>query len=127
MDRIDVFLDEVIEKTNLRRIHWERSAETERFVATIGGRFSLTLAGPSSIEEELGFGALTGYHLLLKDFSGMTIFEVSDLQIPSGFQGHLPDSPERIDKVRSLIDTVRRLTSVKDNALDDAMEELRKL
>jgi len=121
-EKIVKFFEGVLSKTKAGRILWEPTALEVRFIAAIGGEFSLSVSGwaePASLAEKLmeaSKGTRDQYTLVLRDLHGRVLTTVTE-----------NDEGIRPDAMRELYETARRQAVHAGERIDDALEVLKSL
>ena len=72
-DRIIKFFENVLAKTKEGRIPWEPTAQESNFVAAIGGEFTLSVSGPTELDNDVSRvmgDVFKKYTLELRDMRG---------------------------------------------------------
>jgi hypothetical protein len=128
--KLDAFLEEVIKKTELGLLPWEKSAREGQFSASIGGKFSLTISGPQQ-SGPMGILAIAEpqYRLTMKRFSGEICLDLNIPDLPSVVFFSLVPRPdfdeEKVKRLYAVV--VSRFASPENKSLDEAMDALKKL
>jgi hypothetical protein len=112
----------VLSKTKAGKIPWEPTAQETRFIAAIGGQFSLSISGwvePVFLAEKLGEaakGRIDRYTLVLRDLHDRVLATVTE-----------NDEGIRPDGMQELYETARWQAVHAGERIDDALEVLNSL
>jgi hypothetical protein len=108
------FYLEVLNKTMVGRIRWEKTAEEQTYIASMGGKFTLSIT-ESPFTNLYGVEAVENI-LTLTDSDGRVLTRVSTR-----------DSNVEKPALRELYEAARRQALKVDEKLDLVLEQLRKL
>jgi hypothetical protein len=114
------FFEGVLSKTKAGKIPWEPTAQEVRFIAAIGGEFSLSISGPEEpviMAERQGEAArIDRCTLVLRDLHGRVLAWVTE-----------NDEGIRTDAIQELYETARWQAVHAGERIDDALEVLNSL
>ncbi|MGA2575920.1 MAG: hypothetical protein ABSH24_07835 [Bryobacteraceae bacterium] len=122
-ERTVKFFEGVLSKTKAGKIPWEPTALEARFIAPIGGEFSLSISAvvePVSLRDAALRVTIKGgfdrYTLVLRDLHGKVLTTVTE-----------NDEGVRPDAMRELYETARREAIRPDEKINKAIEVLQTL
>jgi hypothetical protein len=124
--KINTFLEEVIGKTKQRSLVWEKTAQAGQFVTSIGGKFVLSIAGPTPPHPSI-INFENEYRTILKELVGKIVF---DIALPSTAYALTPPPSLAVngDLLKALYLIVVNMQQAEENkSLDQALDALKKL